>query len=116
MGVSFGLLSGNGVPFEGWQRLSQGDIIIAMVISATVYYIIDKRYKKAAAYCLVGAILSFFGIIHSSTFGFNCAPMVTVAYLGAMVVLLIMTAYRKQDNELDPEALAEELEEEKIGQ
>ena len=116
VGVSFGLLSGNGVPFEGWQRLSQGDIIIAMVISATVYYIIDKRYKKAAAYCLVGAILSFFGIIHSSTFGFNCTPMMTVAYLGAMVVLLIMTAYRKQDNELDPEALAEELEEEKIGQ
>ena len=44
--------------------------------------------------------------------------VVTAGFVAALctVVLLIMTAYRKQDNELDPEALAEELEEEKIGQ
>lgn len=108
IGVGFGTLSGNGVPFEGWQRLSQGDIIIAMILASIVYFIIDRHYAKAAVYCGVGAVLSFFGIIHSGSFGINVSPMVTVAYVGAAVVLLLMMLYRKQDNVPEPEELQEQ--------
>lgn len=108
IGVGFATLSGNGVPFEGWQRLSQGDIIIAMILASVVYFIIDRHYTKAAVYCGIGAALSFFGIIHSGFFGINVSPLVTVAYLGAAVVLLLMTVYRRQDNTPDPEVLQEE--------
>ncbi|MEG2383345.1 MAG: hypothetical protein RSB39_07120, partial [Oscillospiraceae bacterium] len=62
--VSNALLSSNGVPYAGWARLAQGDIIIAMLLSAIVIYIIDRNYKRAAIYCGAGAALSFFGIIH----------------------------------------------------
>ncbi len=106
--VPFSVLSSNGVPMEGWMRLSQGDIIIAMLLSSIVIFIIDRHYKKAAGYCLVAAVLSFFGIIHSATFGLNSSPTVTLGYVGAAIVLVFMMLYRKQDNVLDPEVVAEE--------
>ena len=111
VGVAFGTLSGNGVPYEGWQRLSQGDIIIAMILSTIVYFIIDRHYTKAAVYCGIGAVLSFFGIIHSGSFGINVSPMVSIAYLLAGAVLLLMVVYRKEDNVPDPETALEEAQE-----
>lgn len=111
VGVAFSSLSGNGVPFEGWQRLSQGDIIIAMILSTIVYFIIDRHYTKAAVYCGIGAALSFFGIIHSGSFGINVSPAVTIGYLLAGAVLLVMMVYRKEDNVLDPEVAFEEAQE-----
>ena len=111
VGVAFSTLSSNGVPFEGWQRLSQGDIIIAMILSTIVYFIIDRHYTKAAVYCGIGAALSFFGIIHSGSFGSNVSPAVTIGYLLAGAVLLVMMVYRKEDNVLDPEVALEEAQE-----
>jgi hypothetical protein len=98
IGVTYSTLSGNGVPYEGWSRLSQGDIIIAMLLATAVYFIIDRRYIKSAVYCGIGALLSFFGIIHSGVFGVNVSPAVTLAYLGAGLVLIFMHFYRRQDN------------------
>lgn len=109
IGVAYETLSGNGVPYQGWERLSQGDIIIAMILATVVYFIIDHHYKKAAAYCGIGAVLSFFGIIHSGSFGINVSPMVTIAYLAAGVVLIIMAFYRKEDNAIPEEVLLEEM-------
>lgn len=111
VGVAFSTLSGNGVPFEGWQRLSQGDIIIAMILSTIVYFIIDRHYTKAAVYCGIGAALSFFGIIHSGSFGINVSPAVTIGYLLAGAVLLVMMVYRREDNAPDPEVALEEAQE-----
>ena len=36
----------------------------------------------------------------ASTFGINPSPMVTVAYVLAAAVLIVMSVYRKRDNEL----------------
>lgn len=108
VGVSKALLSSNGVPLEGWARLSQGDIIIAMLLASIVIFIIDRHYQKAAIYCGAGVVLSFFGIIHASSFGLNAAPLVTLGYLGAALVLIFMMVYRRHENTPDPEVLAEE--------
>ena len=71
-------------------------------------HLMEDRNLKAAIYCAIGAVLSFFGIIHAATFGINAGPAVTMGYLGMAIVLVVMTYYRKQDNVLDPEVLAEE--------
>ena len=69
-----------------------------MLLATAVYFIIDRRYIKSAVYCGIGALLSFFGIIHSGVFGVNVSPAVTLAYLGAGLVLIFMHFYRRQDN------------------
>lgn len=106
--VSNSLLSANGIPFEGWARCANGDIIISMIITAAVMYIIDRKYKTAAIYCGAAAVLSFFGIIHAASFGINAAPTVTIGYLAAGAVLLFMTIYRKEDNVMDSADLEKE--------
>ena len=82
-----------------------------MILSTIVYFIIDRHYTKAAVYCGIGAALSFFGIIHSGSFGINVSPAVTIGYLLAGAVLLVMMVYRKEDNVLDPEVALEEAQE-----
>ncbi len=101
------LLSSNGVPFKGWAMLGQGDIIIAMLLSTIVIFTIDKLYTKAAVYCGIAAVLSFFGIIHAPSFGINASPLAALGYVGMAVVLLFMNIYRKQDNIPEPDALSD---------
>ncbi|MGL5871491.1 MAG: NCS2 family permease [Xenococcaceae cyanobacterium] len=45
--------------------LEQGLIFSAMILSAITVHIIDKEFGKAAIWSLLGAILSFFGLLHS---------------------------------------------------
>lgn len=97
--VSQSLLSGNGVPYLGWQRLSQGDFIISMLLCSAVIYIIDRKYLHAAAFSGLLALLSFFGIIHAATFGPNSAPQMTIGYLCMVAALLVFNFYRKHENE-----------------
>jgi len=49
----------------GLFALGQGYIFTCMVLTAIVIYVIDRDFMKAAAWCLVGAVLSWFGIIHT---------------------------------------------------
>ncbi len=101
--VSNALLSQNGVPFLGWLRLGQGDILIAMMLAAIAIYILDRNYKRASIYAVICAALSFFGIIHSSSFGINMSPQVWLGYVGMAVVLFLMSIYRKEENVLTEE-------------
>ncbi|MGI6046098.1 MAG: hypothetical protein ACOYCA_04575 [Eggerthellaceae bacterium] len=96
--VSTEVLAGNGVPYSGWSMLSGGDIIIAMLLATIVIYIIDHRYLRSAAYAVIAAALSFFGIINAGTFGINANPEVTIGYLLVTLVLIVAHFYRKEDN------------------
>ncbi len=105
--VTNAFMSGNGVPFLGWLRLSQGDFISSMLLAATIIYIIDKRYMRAAAFSLITGVLAFFGIIHAATFGINSSPAMTIGYIGMAAVLLVMNYYQKDENKLSKEVLEE---------
>ena len=47
---------------DGLFALGQGYIFTSMVLTATVIYVIDRNYDRAAIWCLVGAILAWFGV------------------------------------------------------
>jgi AGZA family xanthine/uracil permease-like MFS transporter len=50
---------------EGLFALGQGYIFTCMVFTAIVMYVIDRNYTRAAIWCLVGAVLSAFGVVHT---------------------------------------------------
>jgi AGZA family xanthine/uracil permease-like MFS transporter len=54
---------------------------------------IDQKFVKAAAFAGVGALLTFFGLMHSDAIGFAMTPKVAAAYLFVGVVLLLMAKY-----------------------
>ena len=59
-----------------------------MLLGAIAAFVIDKRYYWAAGYCVVGAILSFLGLIHGEQVAWAASPGVALGYLfGALVCL-----------------------------
>jgi AGZA family xanthine/uracil permease-like MFS transporter len=86
VGVGAVALENNGVLFEGLHKLGGGAILSGMILGAIAIFLIDHRFKAAAVYCAIGAVLSFFGFIHSDTIAVAASIPIAVGYLllGAM--------------------------------
>ena len=63
-------LSSEGTFIYGIMSLSQGYLLIGIILSSTSAYVLDKRFGSAALWMLIGAVFSFFGVIH----GFEFSP------------------------------------------
>jgi len=50
---------------HGAFALEQGFILSAMVLAAATTHVIDRRFGRAAAWCVIGALLSAVGLMHS---------------------------------------------------
>ena len=91
---------GDQLYIHGIIALSQGFIITSILYSAVMAFVIDRRFKQAAAWMLAASALSGIGFIHSyqitpsgveNKFGwFTAAPAFTVVYaLGAGVLFVL---------------------------
>ncbi len=63
------------VAITGAFALEQGVIFSAMIFSALTSYVIDRNFRKAAYWCLLGSGLSATGLMHSFTWAPKDAPM-----------------------------------------
>jgi AGZA family xanthine/uracil permease-like MFS transporter len=52
---------------DGLIALSQGFMLSCIVWSGASAHLIDRNFRQAAAFMLVGAVLAFFGFIHAGT-------------------------------------------------
>ena len=84
---------------HGVIALNQGFIVSSMVLAATMVYVIDRQFHKAAAWMAVAAVLSMVGVIHAydltaeglhNRFGLWAAPPYAVAYWATAVLMFIM--------------------------
>ncbi len=84
---------------KGVVALSQGFILVSMVLSATMVFLIERRFLHAACWMFAGAALSATGLIHAYTlteagvrnhFGWMAAPdfAATYALTGAILLWL----------------------------
>jgi adenine/guanine/hypoxanthine permease len=62
--VGEGRLASSGVIYDGLHTLGNGAILAGMVLGAMAVFIIDRRFLRAAGFCMVGAGLSIVGLIH----------------------------------------------------
>jgi AGZA family xanthine/uracil permease-like MFS transporter len=51
--------------------------------------LIDRKFEKAAMFAAAGAILTFFGLIHSEAIGFGRTPALAGAYMIVAVILYV---------------------------
>jgi AGZA family xanthine/uracil permease-like MFS transporter len=82
---------------NGVIALSQGFILVSMILSALLAFIIDRNYLKASAWAGVGALLSAVGLIHAfeltplgvqNKFGWMAAPQFAIGYTLTALLLL----------------------------
>ncbi len=85
---------GSDIKLVGALALEQGSIFSAMVLSAATVYVIEKKFYRAAAWCLAGAVISCLGLMHSFTWSFKDAPLsLTPAWRWAAAYLIMAACF-----------------------
>lgn len=69
------------------QGLGNGFLFLVLVVSALLSEIIDRRFGRAAVWCLVAAAFSWFGLMHSATAGWGAQPMYAAGWAAAAAIV-----------------------------
>jgi len=88
-------LTDAGVMWGGVEALNNGAIITGMLWASLMVFIIDRRLDKAGHAALVGTGLTFFGMIHSASIGFNAGPTpFVIGYLSVAAICYLAHVFR----------------------
>jgi AGZA family xanthine/uracil permease-like MFS transporter len=74
-------LNSAGVVYEGLRTLGEGAVLVGLILGTMVTFILDKKFLPAAVASLVGAVLSFIGLIHAPEVAWAANPQVALGYL-----------------------------------
>src|SRR5450432_1034122 len=85
--VGFDKLGQVGVLYHGLEVLGSGAILVSLILAAITACMIDREFVKAAGFALAGAVLTFFGFMHSEAIGIAKTPMVAISYVVVAFVL-----------------------------
>jgi len=97
-----------GVVYEGTKILGQGAILAGLVLGAIVAFLIDRRFRQAAAFALFGSALSFVGLIHGEKVEWNANGQVALGYLFAAVACAACTLLKVEPRDPAEDLLPEE--------
>ncbi|KUI26654.1 regulator [Mycobacterium sp. IS-1742] len=84
--VGMDALNGAGVVYEGLKVLGEGAVLVGLILGAMVTFILDKRFHYAAIAAMVGAVLSFIGLIHAPQVAWAASPQVALGYVFFAIV------------------------------
>jgi len=84
--VGVDALNGAGVVYEGLQTLGEGAILVGLVLGTMVAFILEKKFLYAAIAAVVGATMSFIGLVHAPEVGWAANPQVALGYLMFAIV------------------------------
>lgn len=79
--VGLDKLAQNGVLYKGLEALGGGAIITGLIFGGIVVMLIDRKHDGAGVFCLIGAVLAFFGFIHGPAVGMAVSPMIALSYV-----------------------------------
>jgi AGZA family xanthine/uracil permease-like MFS transporter len=85
--VGLDQLGQHGVLYRGLEVIGGGATLAGIVLGSVTVFMIERQFEKAAAFALVGAALSFFGLIHGESIGFAQSTVVSTSYLLVAIAL-----------------------------
>jgi AGZA family xanthine/uracil permease-like MFS transporter len=69
------------------QGQGNGFLFLVLVVTALITEAIDRNFGRAAIWCLLAALFSWFGLMHSATFRWGAQPMYAAGWLAAAVIV-----------------------------
>ena len=87
--VGMDALNGAGVVYEGLQTLGEGAVLVGLILGSMVTFVLEKKFFYAAIASVVGAVLSFIGLIHAPQVAWAANPSVALGYLFFGLVCLL---------------------------
>jgi AGZA family xanthine/uracil permease-like MFS transporter len=91
--VGFDKLGQKGILYPGLATLGDGAILGGLMLGAIAAFVIDRKFRRASAFALGAAGLTFFGFMHGESIGIGQSPVVALAYLGVSGILLGCAKY-----------------------
>ena len=73
-----------------WQSvlgLGNGFLFLVLVVAAVISEMIDRRFGRAAIWCLIAAVFSWFGLMHSAILRWAAQPDYAAGWLAAAVIV-----------------------------
>lgn len=101
--IGFSTISDAGLEYSGLLSLGTGAIIIGMLWASILVFMIDQKFKHASIACWIGALLSFFGIIHYTTVGWAIGFEAAISYVIIGLIMLFMHLKNKKSITLEGE-------------
>jgi adenine/guanine/hypoxanthine permease len=86
-------LGQTGILYEGLTIMGGGSILGGLVLGAIAVFVIDRELAKAAAFALVGAVLTFFGFMHGEAIGVGKTLAVAMSYGAVAGILFACSKY-----------------------
>jgi adenine/guanine/hypoxanthine permease len=69
------------------EGLGNGFLFLVLVIAAVISEAIDRRFGRAAIWCLLAAGFSWIGLMHSATLRWKAEPMYAAGWLAAAAII-----------------------------
>jgi AGZA family xanthine/uracil permease-like MFS transporter len=104
--VGIDKLGQTGVLYGGLAVLGEGAILSGLILAAVAAFVIDRKFMKAGGFALAGAVLTFFGFMHSEAIGVGRTPVVAFSYLAVGLGLM---AYARKTATTSDEAPVPDL-------
>ncbi|MCU1338187.1 MAG: hypothetical protein JWO19_3768 [Bryobacterales bacterium] len=69
------------------QGLGNGFLFLVLVVASLLTEAIDRRFGRAAVWCLIAAVFSWFGLMHSALIRWAAQPEYTAGWLAAAIIV-----------------------------
>ena len=73
--------------WESVQGLGSGFLFLVLVVASLITELIDRNFGRAALWCGVASLFSWFGLMHSPIFRWGAQPAYSAGWLAAAVIL-----------------------------
>jgi AGZA family xanthine/uracil permease-like MFS transporter len=67
--------------------LGNGFLFLVLVVASVISELIDRRFGRAARWCLVAAVFSWFGLMHSAIMRWAAQPDYAAGWLAAALIV-----------------------------
>ncbi|MGA2213178.1 MAG: hypothetical protein ABSH31_07870 [Bryobacteraceae bacterium] len=67
--------------------LGNGFLFLVLVVASVISELIDRRFGRAAVWCLIAALFSWFGLMHSAIMRWAAQPAYAAGWLGAAAIV-----------------------------
>jgi uncharacterized membrane protein len=69
------------------QGLGNGFLFLVLVVAAVISEAIDRKFGRAALWCVIAAIFSWFGLMHSALIRWAAQPEYAEGWLAAAAIV-----------------------------
>jgi adenine/guanine/hypoxanthine permease len=69
------------------QGMGNGFLFLVLVVASVITEVMDRRFGRAAVWCLVAAAFSWFGLMHSALLQWAAQPQYAAGWIAAAVIV-----------------------------